>query len=140
MAKTGLEPSVNELSDYTKISSDDINMILSISQSVMSLEGPEDEEDSFAPIDFLEQNIFTPAFTSIAEEDLDRLLDKAIGSLTPREAKVICSHFGVDTAKEMTLQEIGCELNLTRERVRQIQVMALNKIKLNFGQQLMCFL
>jgi RNA polymerase primary sigma factor len=140
MAKTGLEPSVNELSEYTKISNDDINMILSISQSVMSLEGPEDEEDSFAPIDFLEQNIFTPAFTSIAEEDLDRLLDKAIGSLTPREAKVICSHFGVDSAKEMTLQEIGFELNLTRERVRQIQVMALNKIKLNFGQQLMCFL
>lgn len=140
MAKTGLEPSVNELSEYSKISCDDINMILSISQSVMSLEGPEDEEDAFAPIDFLEQTIFTHAFTSIAEEDLDRLLNKAIDSLNPREAKVICSHFGVDAAKEMTLQEIGSELNLTRERVRQIQVMALNKIKLNFGQQLMCFL
>ncbi|MDD2723649.1 MAG: RNA polymerase sigma factor RpoD/SigA [Methylovulum sp.] len=140
MARTGLEPSVKELAEYTKLSSDDINMIMSISQTVMSLEGPENEEDAFAPIDFLEQRIFTHAFSSIADADLERLLGEAIDSLNSREAKVICSHFGVDTDKEMTLQEIGSELNLTRERVRQIQVMALNKIKLNFGQQLMCFL
>ncbi|WP_156829848.1 sigma-70 family RNA polymerase sigma factor [Methylovulum miyakonense] len=140
MAKTGQEPSVAELSEYTKLSSDDVNMILSISQTVMCLEGTEDEEDAFAPIDYLEQQVFIHAFTSIAEDDLDRLLGKAIGSLNSREAKVICSHFGVDADKEMTLQEIGGELNLTRERVRQIQVMALNKIKANYGQQLMCFL
>jgi len=140
MARTGLDPSTKELAEYTKLSSDDINTIMSISQTVMSLEGPEDEEDAFAPIDFLEQQIFTHAFSSIADADLERLLAKAIDSLNSREAKVICSHFGVDTDKEMTLQEIGSELNLTRERVRQIQVMALNKIKNNFGQQLMCFL
>jgi DNA-directed RNA polymerase sigma subunit (sigma70/sigma32) len=60
--------------------------------------------------------------------------------LNPREAKVICWHFGVDSDNEMTLQEIGAELNLTRERVRQIQVIALDKIKRSFGEQLMCFL
>ncbi|MDD5272171.1 MAG: RNA polymerase sigma factor RpoD/SigA [Methylovulum sp.] len=140
VARTGLEPSVNELAEYTKLSRDEIDTILSISQTVMSLEGGEDEEEAFSPIDFLEQNIFTPAFASIAEADLERLLGLAIRSLNPREAKVICSHFGMEADQEMTLQEIGCELNLTRERVRQIQVMALNKMKLNFGQQLMCFL
>ncbi len=140
VARTGLEPSVNELAEYTKLSRDEIDTILSISQTVMSLESGEDEEEAFSPIDFLEQNIFTHAFASIAEADLERLLAMAIKSLNPREAKVICSHFGMNADQEMTLQEIGCELNLTRERVRQIQVMALNKMKLNFGQQLMCFL
>jgi RNA polymerase sigma factor (sigma-70 family) len=67
-------------------------------------------------------------------------LGEAIETLSPREAQVICSHFGVDADKEMTLQEIGSELNLTRERVRQIQAVALNKIKLNYGQQLAYFL
>jgi RNA polymerase primary sigma factor len=140
MARTGLEPSVKELSEHTKLSHDDINMILSISQTVMALEGNDDDEEAFAPIDFIEQQIFSPAFNDIAESDLEKLLDCAIESLNTREAKVICNHFGVDTDKEQTLQEIGMELNLTRERVRQIQVIALNKIKMNFGQQLMCFL
>ncbi|TAL42787.1 MAG: sigma-70 family RNA polymerase sigma factor, partial [Methylovulum sp.] len=89
---------------------------------------------------FLEQQVFPHPFKSIAETDLEQLLSKAIETLNPREAQVICAHFGVDADREMTLQEIGSELNLTRERVRQIQVMALNKIKLNFGQQLLCFL
>ncbi len=139
-SQTGLEPTVNELADYTKLSHNEINSILTFSQTALSLESPDDDEDGFAPIDFLEQQTFTHPFKSIAEIELGELLGKAIETLNPREAKVICEHFGVDTGREMTLQEIGSELNLTRERVRQIQVMALNKIKVNFGQQLMCFL
>jgi RNA polymerase primary sigma factor len=104
----------------------------------MSLEGS-DDENSFAPIDFLEQQVFTHSFMKIAQTDLENLISKAIKILNPREAKVIC-HFGVDADSEMTLQEIGAELNLTRERVRQIQVMALDKIKRSFGEQLMSFL
>jgi RNA polymerase primary sigma factor len=76
----------------------------------------------------------------IAQTDLESLISKAIKILNPREAKVICCHFGVDANNEMTLQEIGAELNLTRERVRQIQVMALDKIKRSFGEQLVSFL
>ena len=107
----------------------------------MSLEGYEDdEENSFAPIDFLEQQVFTHSFMKIAQTDLEGLINKAIEILNPREAKVICCHFGVDTDNEMTLQEIGAELNLTRERVRQIQVIALDKIKRSFGDQLLSFL
>ncbi|MGZ8191834.1 MAG: sigma-70 family RNA polymerase sigma factor [Methylococcaceae bacterium] len=141
ISKTGKEPSAKELAEFANLSYDEVNTILSISQTSMSLEASEsDEENSFAPIDFLEQQVFTHAFKTIAQSDLERLLSKAIEMLNPREAKVICCHFGVDSDTEMTLQEIGSELNLTRERVRQIQVMALNKIKLNFGQQLMSFL
>ena len=71
---------------------------------------------------------------------LFRSINKAIKILNPREAKVICCHFGVNADNEMTLQEIGAELNLTRERIRQIQVMALAKIKRSFGEQLLSFL
>lgn len=139
-AQTGQDPSIQQLADYTKLSTDEIYAILMISQSVVSLEGSDDDEDAFAPIDFLEQQVFTPAYQTMAKKELHDVLSKAIETLNPREAKIICCHFGVDAEKEMTLQEIGSELNLTRERVRQIQVMALNKIKLNFGAQLDCFL
>jgi RNA polymerase primary sigma factor len=129
------------LAKCAKLTNDEIHSILSISQTAMSFEGSEnDEENSFAPIDYLEQRVFKHSFMKIAQTDLENLLSKAIKILNPREAKVISCHFGVDTESEMTLQEIGTELNLTRERVRQIQVMALDKIKRSFGEQLMSFL
>ena len=141
IAQTGREPTIKEIAECAKLSNDEIHSILSISQTAMSLEGSEnDEENSFAPIDFLEQQVFTPSFMKIAQADLENLISKAIKILNPREAKVICCHFGVDADNEMTLQEIGAELNLTRERVRQIQVMALDKIKRRYGKQLMSFL
>lgn len=138
--KTGAEPSITALADYTKMTEQEINTILSISQTAMSLESFDDDEDSSAPIDFLEQQIFTHAFVEIAESDLSSVLNKAINILNSREAKVIACHFGVENDNEMTLQEIGAELNLTRERVRQIQVMALNKMKRHYGEQLISFL
>jgi len=141
ITQTGKQPTVKELAEFAKLSNDELHSILSISQTAMSLEGSEeDEESSFAPIDFLEQQVFTHSFMKIAQTDLENLISKAIKILNPREAKVICCHFGVDADNEMTLQEIGAELNLTRERVRQIQVMALDKIKRSFGEQLLSFL
>ena len=140
IAQTGREPSINELAENTKLSNGEINAILSIAQTAMPFDGYEDDENSFAPIDFLEQHIFTHPLRNIAQSDLEKLISEAIKMLNPREAKVICWHFGVDSDNEMTLQEIGAELNLTRERVRQIQVIALDKIKRSFGEQLMCFL
>lgn len=141
IAQAGREPTTNELAEWAKLSNEDLHSILSISQTAMSLEGfEEDEENSFAPIDFLEQMVFTPSFLKIAQNDLELLISKAIKILNPREAKVIRCHFGVDSDKEMTLQEIGAELNLTRERIRQIQVKALDKIKYSFGEQLISFL
>lgn len=141
ITKTGKEPTINELAESAKLSRDDIHSVLTISQTALSLEGSEDDEESaFAPIDYLEQQVFTHAFVNIARKDLEELIAKAIKILNPREAQVICCHFGVDTGTEMTLQEIGKELNLTRERVRQIQVMALDKIRRNFGEQLLSFL
>ncbi|MDD5579690.1 MAG: sigma-70 family RNA polymerase sigma factor [Methylobacter sp.] len=140
-SKNDRQPSAKELAEYTKLSPEEVNNILSISQTALPFEGAEDEEDeSIAPIDFLEQQVFTHPFKKIAESELENLINEALKKLNSREEKVICSHFGINSAFEMTLQEIGAELNLTRERVRQIQIMALNKIKLGYGKQLMSFL
>jgi RNA polymerase primary sigma factor len=140
--KTGKEPGSKELAEHTQLSQDEVNTILSISQSAVSLEAfdNDDDEQSFAPINFLEQNVFPHSYSMIANSELQGLVNTAIKTLNPREAKILCSHFGVGTDEQMTLQEIGAELNLTRERVRQIQVVALNKIKMRYGDQLLSFL
>lgn len=140
--KSGKEPDIKELAEHTQLSQDEVNTILSISQSAVSLEDfdNDDDEQSYAPINFLEQNIFPHSYSMIAKSELQGLVNSAIKTLNPREAKILCSHFGVGTDEQMTLQEIGAELNLTRERVRQIQVVALNKIKMRYGDQLLSFL
>ncbi|NOT11660.1 MAG: sigma-70 family RNA polymerase sigma factor [Methylococcaceae bacterium] len=141
-SKTGTEVSVKELAEYTKFTKDEINTILSISQSPLPLENfdAREEEKSYAPIDFLEQQVFPHPLIKIAETELENLLAKALKMLSSREEKIICCHFGINCENEMTLQDIGSELNLTRERVRQIQVKALNMLKLYYGNQLMSFL
>jgi RNA polymerase primary sigma factor len=140
--KTGCEPTVQELAERTNLTDQEINNILSISQTAIPLETFEDEDDdqAFAPISFLEQNVFTHSYDKIAGNQLQNLISEAVKGLNPREAKIISSHFGVGTDQQKTLQEIGSELNLTRERVRQIQVVALNKIKMRYGDQLHSFL
>jgi RNA polymerase primary sigma factor len=141
IAKKGREPSLKELAEQVKLSPEEITSIFAISQTAISLEGTEEEgEVLFSPIDYLEQEVFVDSFKKISKMDLDSLIGKAIKGLNPREAKVISCHFGVEVENSMTLQEIGVELNLTRERVRQIQVMALNKIRRSFGDQLVAFL
>jgi RNA polymerase primary sigma factor len=139
--KNGAEVTVNELSKFTQFSENEINTILSISQAPMPLENfDDDDENQFSPIDFLEQQVFTHPFFKIAESELENLIDTALKTLSPREAQIICCHFGIGNEKEMTLQDIGSEMNLTRERVRQIQVKALNKLKMCYGQDLGSFL
>lgn len=141
-AQTGREANVQDIANHTQLSCEDINAILAIAQTAIPLEGDDDgdNEKTFAPVDFLEQQTFSHPIEEMAELELETLIAEAIKTLNPREAQVVCCHFGVHANSEMTLQEIGEELNLTRERIRQIQVIALNKIKLNYGQQLINFL
>jgi DNA-directed RNA polymerase sigma subunit (sigma70/sigma32) len=141
LLRMGKEPTLQELAEYTGQSLEEINKILAISQTAVPIEASdENDEDPYAPIDFLEQQVFSAPFGMLAQSDLERLIEQAFRILSPREAKIISQHFGIDAEKEKTLKEIGAELNLTRERVRQIEAAALNKIKSHYGQQLGNFL
>jgi RNA polymerase primary sigma factor len=140
--KWGKEPSIDELSKYASLSREEVVNILSIAQTAVPLESFDDdeEEQAFAPIDYLDQKVFTPAYDKIAKLQLEKMIKTAVKTLNAREMKIICAHFGIDTGKQMTLQEIGAELNLTRERVRQIQAVALAKMKMRYGDQLLSML
>lgn len=141
LANTGKEPTVDALATHLAMTRDEINTILSIAQNSLSLENSgTDDEDGTALIDVLNQQVFEPPLTQIAQIELEDWLEQAIKTLNAREAMVVCCHFGLHSNSEMTLQEIGTQLNISRERVRQIQVVAFNKMKLNYGEQLMSFL
>jgi len=141
LAQIGKEPSLQDLAAHTGLSPEEINTLLAISQTAVPIEAsPDDDEEAFAPIDFIEQHIFISPVGVLEQSDLERLLAQALKILNPREAKIICEHFGVDGDRELTLKEIGAELSLTRERVRQIEVGALGKIKRHYGGQLSGFL
>lgn len=141
LAKTGKEPTVEGLAAHLKMTDDEINTILSIAQTTVSLENfDSDDEETVAPIDVMEQQAFESPFEQMAQAELESWLELAIKTLNSREAMVVCNHFGINTNNEMTLQEIGAQLNISRERVRQIQVIAFNKMKTHTGEQLMSFL
>lgn len=137
VCQIGRDPKVQELAEFTGLTREEIDTVFAISQASVAIEDASDEETNvLSPIDFLEQQVYAHPFRDIAQADLESLIGKAIKLLNPREARIICGHFGVQIDREMTLKEIGCELNLTRERVRQIQVMALDKIRRFYGVQL----
>ncbi len=137
----GETPRHEELAKLVNLSNEDLSNMLSISPKSVSLDAkvsPDDENTTL--LHFLEQNIFPHPMTELSEQDLKTLLDRAIESLSKNESHIVNCRFGRDKKDEMTLQEIGDELSLTRERVRQIQCSALKKIKRSFGTELSFFM
>ncbi len=125
----GREPSHAELAKELNIDEKKIKNIIKISKEPVSLETPVgDSEDAFIK-DFIEnENDFSPADT-VANSDLKERVREVLKSLTPREEKVLKMRFGVDVASEHTLEEVGKDFGVTRERVRQIEVKALRKLR-----------
>jgi RNA polymerase primary sigma factor len=125
----GREPSHAELAKELNIDEKKIKNIIKISKEPISLETPVGEsEDAFIK-DFIEnENEFSPADT-VASNDLKERVREILKTLTPREEKVIKMRFGIDVASEHTLEEVGKDFSVTRERIRQIEVKALRKLR-----------
>jgi RNA polymerase primary sigma factor len=123
------EPTYTELAKELNIDEKKIKNIIKISKEPISLETPVgDSEDAFIK-DFIEnENEFSPA-ESVANTDLKERVRQVLKSLTPREEKVLKMRFGIDVASEHTLEEVGKDFGVTRERVRQIEVKALRKLR-----------
>lgn len=125
----GREPTHTELAKELNIDEKKIKNIIKISKEPISLETPVgDGEDAYIK-DFIEnENEFSPS-DAVANNDLKERVRKVLKTLTPREEKVLKMRFGIDVASEHTLEEVGKDFSVTRERIRQIEVKALRKLR-----------
>ncbi|HIT89983.1 MAG TPA: RNA polymerase sigma factor RpoD [Candidatus Merdenecus merdavium] len=125
----GREPTPEEISEKMDIPVERVREILKISQEPVSLETPIGEEEDSHLGDFIQDdNVPVPAdaaaFTLLKEQ-----LVEVLDTLTPREEKVLRLRFGLDDGRARTLEEVGREFNVTRERIRQIEAKALRKLR-----------
>jgi RNA polymerase primary sigma factor len=125
----GREPTHAELAKELNIDEKKIKNIIKISKEPISLETPVgDSEDAFIK-DFIEnEDEYSPADT-VSSNDLKERVREVLKTLTPREEKVLKMRFGIDVASEHTLEEVGKDFSVTRERIRQIEVKALRKLR-----------
>ncbi len=127
--ENGREPTYEELAKELNLDEKKIKNIIKISREPISLETPVGDSDDATIKDFIENpNECSPSET-IASNDLKERVREVLKSLTPREEKVLKMRFGIDVASEHTLEEVGKDFSVTRERIRQIEVKALRKLR-----------
>ena len=129
LQELGREPTPEEIAKEMSMSVERVREILKISQEPVSLETPIGEEEDSHLGDFIQDdNVPVPAdaaaFTMLKEQ-----LEDVLGTLTEREQKVLRLRFGLDDGRARTLEEVGKEFNVTRERIRQIEAKALRKLR-----------
>ena len=129
LQELGREPTPEEIAEEMHMSVERVREILKISQEPVSLETPIGEEEDSHLGDFIQDdNVPVPAdaaaFTMLKEQ-----LEEVLGTLTEREQKVLRLRFGLEDGRARTLEEVGKEFNVTRERIRQIEAKALRKLR-----------
>lgn len=125
----GREPTYAELAKKLNLDEKKVKNIIKISKEPISLETPVGDSEDATIKDFIEnENEFSPSDT-VANADLKDRVREVLKSLTPREEKVLKMRFGIDVASEHTLEEVGKDFSVTRERIRQIEVKALRKLR-----------
>ncbi|MBX9830800.1 RNA polymerase sigma factor RpoD [Candidatus Babeliales bacterium] len=125
----GREPSYAELAKELNLDEKKIKNIIKISKEPVSLETPVGDSDDTYLKDFIEdENEYTPV-DAVVNDDLKERVREILKTLTPREEKVLKMRFGIDVASEHTLEEVGKDFSVTRERIRQIEVKALRKLR-----------
>jgi RNA polymerase primary sigma factor len=125
----GREPSYEEIGKGMEISSDRVREILKLSQMPISLEMPIGEEEDSHLGDFIEDRATPPPADAASQELLKAQLNKILSELTDRERRVILLRFGLEDGQARTLEEVGKEFNVTRERIRQIEAKAIRKLR-----------
>jgi RNA polymerase primary sigma factor len=127
--ENGREPTYAELAKELNLDEKKIKNIIKISKEPISLETPVgDSEDAYIK-DFIENDKESSPADTVANSDLKDRVREVLKTLTPREEKVLKMRFGIDVASEHTLEEVGKDFSVTRERIRQIEVKALRKLR-----------
>jgi RNA polymerase primary sigma factor len=125
----GRDPRPDEIAKEMGISEEKVREIIKIAQEPVSLETPIGEEDDSHLGDFIPDDDAPAPAEAVAVTLLKEQLMDVLNSLTPREAKVLRLRYGLDDGKARTLEEVGKEFNVTRERIRQIEAKALRKLR-----------
>ena len=129
LQKYGREPTPAEIAAEMNISEERVREIQKIAQDPVSLETPIGEEEDSHLGDFIEDETTVTPSDSVSTTMLKETLLSVLNSLTPREEKVLRLRYGVDDGRPRTLEEVGREFNVTRERIRQIEAKALRKLR-----------
>jgi len=125
----GREPSPDEIAKELDLSEGEVSDTLKISNSHLSLDAPFSVSEDNSLIDILEDEFQPAPDEELLESSLKMEIEKALDTLTPREAEVISLYFGLNHEKALTLEEIGARFSLTRERVRQIKEKAIRRLR-----------
>ena len=125
----GRDPTTEEIAEYMGLTPERVAEIQKIAQDPISLENPVGEEDDSKIADFIEDESIRSPMEVATQNLLKEQLMAVIDTLTPREQKVIRLRYGLDDSHPRTLEEVGKEFNVTRERIRQIEAKALRKLR-----------
>ncbi len=129
LQEMGREPTPEELAQKMEMPEDKVRKVLKIAKEPISMETPiGDDEDSHLG-DFIEDVAAVSPLESATSESLREATHQILASLTPREAKVLRMRFGIDMNTDHTLEEVGKQFDVTRERIRQIEAKALRKLR-----------
>ena len=129
LQEMGREPTPDELAQRMEMPEDKVRKVLKIAKEPISMETPiGDDEDSHLG-DFIEDSTVSSPIDSATDEGLKETTHAVLAGLTPREAKVLRMRFGIDMNTDHTLEEVGKQFDVTRERIRQIEAKALRKLR-----------
>ena len=129
LQELGREPTVEEVSQRVEFPIERVREIQRINQDTVSLEQPVGDEDDFSLSDLIEDRGAVVPDDAATRAMLDQAVKEALAHLTPREQDVVRLRFGLDDGKIRTLEEVGREFGVTRERVRQIESKTLAKLR-----------
>ena len=127
--QNGHEPSPDEIADEIDMPVDKVREIMRVAQEPVSLETPIGEEEDSHLGDFIPDNDAPAPADAASHTMLREQLEEVLDTLTPRESKVLRLRFGLEDGRSRTLEEVGKEFNVTRERIRQIEAKALRKLR-----------
>ena len=126
--KLGHEPSIQELSKGSRIPLSDVEKVLSLTEEPISLDTPIGEEDATIEDLIPDTRISSPSDILLAK-DMHRGVQKLLSDLSPREKKVLELRYGIEEGEEHTLEEISRQFGLSRERIRQIEGKAIERLR-----------
>lgn len=126
----GREPMPEEIAEKVGMQPDKVARVLKISKDPISLETPIGDEEDSKLVDLIEDSTTTSPVKVLEMSELKEIINNALSSvLNTREESIVRLRFGIDDEKEHTLEEVGHEFQVTRERIRQIEVKAIKKLK-----------